>query len=79
MKQQRSGKIITVSSVAGTAPSADGGYAHYGAAKAAIAHYTRYLAQDRAFRYHGQLYRARCDRDRTDHGNGYSGQHPEQS
>ena len=24
----------------------DGGYAHYGAAKAAIAHYTRYLAQD---------------------------------
>src|SRR5246127_344534 len=46
MKQQRSGKIITISSVAGTAPSADGGYAHYGAAKAAIAHYTRYLAQD---------------------------------
>jgi 3-oxoacyl-[acyl-carrier protein] reductase len=43
MKEQRSGKIITVSSVAGTAPSADGGYAHYGAAKAAIAHYTRYL------------------------------------
>src|SRR5689334_4960497 len=37
MKQQRSGKIITVSPVAGTAPSADGGYAHYGAAKAAIA------------------------------------------
>jgi 3-oxoacyl-[acyl-carrier protein] reductase len=31
---------------AGTATSADGGYAHYGAAKAAIAHYTRYLAQD---------------------------------
>jgi 3-oxoacyl-[acyl-carrier protein] reductase len=30
----------------GTAPSRDGGYAHYGAAKAAIAHYTRYLAQD---------------------------------
>jgi 3-oxoacyl-[acyl-carrier protein] reductase len=46
MKQQRFGKIVTVSSVAGTAPSADGGYAHYGAAKAAIAHYTRYLAQD---------------------------------
>ena len=46
MKQQRSGKIITVSSIAGTAPAADGGYAHYGAAKAAIAHYTRYLAQD---------------------------------
>ena len=46
MKGQRSGKIVTVSSVAGTAPAADGGYAHYGAAKAAIAHYTRYLAQD---------------------------------
>jgi len=46
MKEQRSGKIITVSSVAGTGASVDGGYAHYGAAKAAIAHYTRYLAQD---------------------------------
>src|SRR5260370_20101733 len=46
MKQQRSGNIITVSSVAGTAPSADRSYAHYGAAKAAFAHYTRYLPQD---------------------------------
>ena len=46
MKQQRYGKIVTVSSVAGISPSVDGGYAHYGAAKAAIAHYTRYLAQD---------------------------------
>jgi 3-oxoacyl-[acyl-carrier protein] reductase len=46
MKLQRSGKIVTVSSIAGTAPAADGGYAHYGAAKAGIAHYTRYLAQD---------------------------------
>jgi 3-oxoacyl-[acyl-carrier protein] reductase len=46
MKEQRAGKIITVSSIAGTGPSIDGGYAHYGAAKAAIAHYTRYLAQD---------------------------------
>ena len=46
MKRQRSGRIITVSSIAGTGPSIDGGYAHYGAAKAAIAHYTRYLAQD---------------------------------
>jgi 3-oxoacyl-[acyl-carrier protein] reductase len=46
MKEQQSGKIITVSSIAGTGPSVDGGYAHYGAAKAAIAHYTRYLAQD---------------------------------
>jgi 3-oxoacyl-[acyl-carrier protein] reductase len=46
MKRQRSGKIVTVSSIAGSGPSRDGGYAHYGAAKAAIAHYTRYLAQD---------------------------------
>ena len=46
MKEQRSGKIVTVSSVAGLSPSIDGGYAHYGAAKAAILHYTRYLAQD---------------------------------
>lgn len=46
MKRQHSGKIITVSSVAGLSASPDGGYAHYGAAKAAIAHYTRYLAQE---------------------------------
>src|SRR5207237_3205212 len=37
---------ITVGSVAGPVLSVAGGYAHYGAAKAAIAHYTRYLAQD---------------------------------
>jgi 3-oxoacyl-[acyl-carrier protein] reductase len=46
MKVQNSGKIITVASMAARAASPDGGYAHYGAAKAAIAHYTRYLAQD---------------------------------
>lgn len=46
MKAQRSGKIVTVGSIAGLGPSVDGGYAHYGAAKAAILHYTRYLAQD---------------------------------
>jgi 3-oxoacyl-[acyl-carrier protein] reductase len=46
MKAQHSGKIVTVSSIAGLGPSVDGGYAHYGAAKAAILHYTRYLAQD---------------------------------
>jgi 3-oxoacyl-[acyl-carrier protein] reductase len=37
MKQQRSRQIITVSSAAGTALSADGGYVHYWAANAAIA------------------------------------------
>ena len=46
MKQRRFGRIVTVSSIAGLGPSRDGGYAHYGAAKAAILHYTRYLAQD---------------------------------
>ena len=70
MKHQRSGKIITISSVAGTAPSVDGGYAHYGAAKAAIAHYTRYLAVSgagfRAIRDHGELHRSRRHRDRAD-------------
>ena len=33
MKEQRSGKIVTVGSIAGLSPSTDGGYAHYGAAK----------------------------------------------
>jgi 3-oxoacyl-[acyl-carrier protein] reductase len=46
MKAQRAGKIITVSSQAGRRASSDGGYAHYGAAKAAIIMYTKYLAQD---------------------------------
>jgi 3-oxoacyl-[acyl-carrier protein] reductase len=46
MKRQGSGRIVTVASTAAINPAPDGGYAHYGAAKAAIAHYTRYLAQD---------------------------------
>jgi len=46
MKERRSGKIITVSSMAGRRSSADGGYAHYGTAKAGIIMYTRYLAQE---------------------------------
>jgi 3-oxoacyl-[acyl-carrier protein] reductase len=46
MKEQKSGKIITVSSHAGQVAVLGGGYAHYGANKAAIAHYTRYLAQE---------------------------------
>jgi 3-oxoacyl-[acyl-carrier protein] reductase len=46
MKAQHSGKIITVSSRAGERPSADGSYAHYGTAKAAVIMYTKYLAQD---------------------------------
>ncbi len=46
MKAQRAGKIVTVASAAASFPSVDGGLAHYAAAKAAIAHYTRYLAQE---------------------------------
>jgi 3-oxoacyl-[acyl-carrier protein] reductase len=46
MKEQKSGKIVTVTSYAGLVASANGGYAHYGASKAAIAHYTRYLARE---------------------------------
>ena len=42
MKQQRSGKIVTVSSTAGLEPSR--GYHPYGMAKAAIVFYTRSLA-----------------------------------
>ncbi|MEW6185697.1 MAG: SDR family NAD(P)-dependent oxidoreductase [Thermodesulfobacteriota bacterium] len=44
MKEQRSGKIVTVSSTAGIQASA--GYHPYGTAKAAIIHYTRALAQE---------------------------------
>ncbi|MCK6210061.1 SDR family oxidoreductase [Georgenia sp. EYE_87] len=46
MKKQRSGRLITVSSQAGRRADRTGGYAHYGAAKAGIAMYTRYLAQE---------------------------------
>jgi 3-oxoacyl-[acyl-carrier protein] reductase len=44
LKQQRSGKIITVSSTAGV--DARDSYHPYGTAKAAIIHYTRALAQE---------------------------------
>lgn len=46
MKRQRSGSIITVASINGLRPTAVGNYAHYGVAKAALIHYTRYLARD---------------------------------
>lgn len=38
--------IVTVSSINGQGPTADGAYAHYGVAKAAVTMYTRYLARD---------------------------------
>jgi 3-oxoacyl-[acyl-carrier protein] reductase len=46
MMAQRAGRLITISSVAGRRPEPTGGYAHYGAAKAAIIMYTRYLARE---------------------------------
>jgi 3-oxoacyl-[acyl-carrier protein] reductase len=48
MKEQKAGKIVTVASFAGLGvggPNA-GGYAHYGANKAAIVHYTHILASE---------------------------------
>jgi len=46
MKEQKSGKIITVASYQGLVAGLGGGYAHYGSAKAAVVHYTRHLAQE---------------------------------
>ncbi|MDD4876310.1 MAG: SDR family NAD(P)-dependent oxidoreductase [Dehalococcoidales bacterium] len=45
MKKQKSGKIVTVSSIAGLM-ARGGGYHPYGTAKAAIIYYTRTLAQE---------------------------------
>ena len=38
--------IVTMSSLNGVVPTQTGSYAHYGVAKAAVAHYSRYLAMD---------------------------------
>ncbi|THE66123.1 SDR family oxidoreductase [Salinadaptatus halalkaliphilus] len=46
MKEQEYGRIVTVASGAGRQARRDGSYAHYGAAKAGIIMYTKYLAQD---------------------------------
>ena len=46
MKDLGYGRIVTVSSQSGSRAGERGGYAHYGAAKAAIVMYTKYLAQD---------------------------------
>lgn len=48
MKAQGSGRIITVASQAGRKVLDGGTYAHYGAAKAAVIMYTKYLAADLA-------------------------------
>jgi 3-oxoacyl-[acyl-carrier protein] reductase len=46
LKAQRSGRIVTIGSVAASMPNKEGGGGDYGAAKAAVATYTRYLAQE---------------------------------
>jgi len=48
MKEQRSGRIVNVSSMAGVMGAADGFYASYGLAKAAIINYTQSLAGELA-------------------------------
>jgi 3-oxoacyl-[acyl-carrier protein] reductase len=48
MKHQRSGKIINIASLAAITANVDGTYSDYGTAKAGVAAYTRYLAQDLA-------------------------------
>jgi 3-oxoacyl-[acyl-carrier protein] reductase len=74
MKQQRSGKIITGGTLRRwrlcPLRRGEGRYRPLHAVSG---------AGSWAVRDHGQLHRPRRDRDRTDHGNGYSGQHPEQS
>ncbi|WP_066292378.1 SDR family NAD(P)-dependent oxidoreductase [Bacillus sp. FJAT-29937] len=46
MKKKGYGKIVTMSSLAGLKSTDMGSYSHYGASKAAIISYTKYLAQE---------------------------------
>ena len=80
MKEQRSGKIITVSSVAGTGTiggrrlcplrGREGRYRPLHPVSG---------PGSRAIRDHRELHRPRRDRDRADHGDGHPRQQPEQS
>ena len=46
MKKRGYGKVVNVISVGGLVANSDGSYAHYASAKAAIAQYTKLLAQE---------------------------------
>lgn len=48
LKQARGASIVTMGSVTGVEANPKGAYAHYGVTKAAVMHYTRYLANDLA-------------------------------
>lgn len=48
LRQAQHPTIVTMGSLTGVVPSATGGYAHYGITKAAVMHYTRYLANELA-------------------------------
>ncbi|MFI2561085.1 SDR family NAD(P)-dependent oxidoreductase [Nocardia farcinica] len=46
LERSSNAAIVTMSSLNGIEPTDNGRYAHYGIAKAAVAHYTRYLSRD---------------------------------
>lgn len=48
LRRATSPAIVTMGSLTGVVPSPTGGYAHYGITKAAVMHYTRYLANELA-------------------------------
>ncbi|WP_418060648.1 SDR family NAD(P)-dependent oxidoreductase [Pimelobacter simplex] len=48
LRQATNPAIVTMGSLTGVVPSPQGAYAHYGITKAAVMHYTRYLANELA-------------------------------
>lgn len=48
LRQATNPAIVTMGSLTGVVPSPQGSYAHYGITKAAVMHYTRYLANELA-------------------------------
>ena len=73
MKQQRSGKIINGKLSRRDRPFRRWRICHYGAANRYRTLHAVFGAGSRVFRNHGELHRARRNRDQTDHGDGHSG------